>query len=467
MAKKVFFSWFRRSSKEAPQENINELEDSKNQTESLNAVSSSDDKVEKATEVKQDDKSLANSNDNTLEKTLVENEKNSELASEKTAGLVSEKIEQVDHSESEDANKVEEVVASETKHPEQAEKPDDEKKEAESEKEVVAQESEKQTQDEKASDAESKVASEPEKVGFFKRLVSGLKRTRESIGLGLSAMFKGRKIDDEFFEDLETTLVSADVGVETTSKLIDKLTKASTLKELKDGESLVGNLKTELHDILDPVAVPFAVDKTHKPYVILMIGVNGVGKTTTIGKMTKILQNQGLKVMLAAGDTFRAAAVEQLKEWGERNKVPVISQDSGADSASVIFDALKSATAKNYDVLIADTAGRLQNKANLMEELRKIVRVMQKVDPTAPHEVMLTLDAGTGQNAINQVQIFGDAVKITGINITKLDGTAKGGVIFNIADKFGIPIRYIGIGEKIDDLRVFNADDFIEALFAE
>lgn len=306
-----------------------------------------------------------------------------------------------------------------------------------------------------------------EKPGFFKRLVSGLKKTRENLGLGIKALFKGRKIDDELFEDLESTLITADIGIETTEKLIEKLTAEASLKELTDADSLVVRLKGELHGILDKVSTPLVIDTSKKPFVILMVGVNGVGKTTTIGKMAKLFESQGHKVMLAAGDTFRAAAVEQLKVWGQRNNIPVVAQSTGADSASVIYDALASAKAKGYDILIADTAGRLQNKANLMTELQKIVRVMQKIDPDAPHEVMLTVDAGTGQNAISQAKLFGDVVPLTGINITKLDGTAKGGVIFNIADNFGIPIRYIGVGEGIDDLREFNADDFVKALFDE
>lgn len=306
-----------------------------------------------------------------------------------------------------------------------------------------------------------------EKPGFFKRLVSGLKKTRENLGPGIKALFKGRKIDDELFEDLESTLITADIGIETTEKLIEKLTAEASLKELTDADSLVVRLKGELHGILDKVSTPLVIDTSKKPFVILMVGVNGVGKTTTIGKMAKLFESQGHKVMLAAGDTFRAAAVEQLKVWGQRNNIPVVAQSTGADSASVIYDALASAKAKGYDILIADTAGRLQNKANLMTELQKIVRVMQKIDPDAPHEVMLTVDAGTGQNAISQAKLFGDVVPLTGINITKLDGTAKGGVIFNIADNFGIPIRYIGVGEGIDDLREFNADDFVKALFDE
>ena len=306
-----------------------------------------------------------------------------------------------------------------------------------------------------------------EKPGFFKRLVNGLRKTRENLGLGIKALFKGRKIDDDLFEELESTLISADIGIETTEKLIEKLTAEASLKELKDADSLVSRLNADLYEILKKVSVPLVIDTSKKPFVILMVGVNGVGKTTTIGKMAKFFEAQGHKVMLAAGDTFRAAAVEQLKVWGQRNGIPVVAQSTGADSASVIFDALSSAKAKGYDILIADTAGRLQNKANLMAELQKIVRVMQKIDPEAPHEVMLTVDAGTGQNAISQVKLFGEVVPITGINITKLDGTAKGGVIFNIADNFGIPIRFIGVGEGIDDLRVFDADDFVKALFDE
>ena len=306
-----------------------------------------------------------------------------------------------------------------------------------------------------------------EKPGFFKRLVNGLRKTRENLGLGIKALFKGRKIDDDLFEELESTLISADIGIETTEKLIEKLTAEASLKELKDADSLVSRLNADLHEILKKVSVPLVIDTSKKPFVILMVGVNGVGKTTTIGKMAKFFEAQGHKVMLAAGDTFRAAAVEQLKVWGQRNGIPVVAQSTGADSASVIFDALSSANAKGYDILIADTAGRLQNKANLMAELQKIVRVMQKIDPEAPHEVMLTVDAVTGQNAISQVKLFGEVVPITGINITKLDGTAKGGVIFNIADNFGIPIRFIGVGEGIDVLRVFDADDFVKALFDE
>ncbi|MGP2705266.1 signal recognition particle-docking protein FtsY, partial [Serratia marcescens] len=247
--------------------------------------------------------------------------------------------------------------------------------------------------------------------------------------------------------------------------IITSLTQHASRKQLKDAEALYGKLKEEMSEILAKVDQPLDVSgKT--PYVILMVGVNGVGKTTTIGKLARQFQAEGKSVMLAAGDTFRAAAVEQLQVWGERNRIPVVAQHTGADSASVIFDAVQAAKARGIDVLIADTAGRLQNKSHLMEELKKIVRVMKKLDDQAPHEVMLTLDASTGQNAVSQAKLFNEAVGLTGITLTKLDGTAKGGVIFAIADQFGIPIRYIGVGEGIEDLRPFKADDFIEALFA-
>ncbi|MGX3066080.1 signal recognition particle-docking protein FtsY [Ursidibacter arcticus] len=301
--------------------------------------------------------------------------------------------------------------------------------------------------------------------GFFSRLIKGLIKTKESIGSGFRNFFRGKKIDDELFEELEEQLLIADLGMPTTTKIINNLTQHATKQQLRDAELLYQQLKLELADVLKPVAKPLEISEK-KPYVILMVGVNGVGKTTTIGKLARKFQAEGKSVMLAAGDTFRAAAVEQLQVWGERNHIPVVAQATGADSASVIFDAMQSAAAKGIDVLIADTAGRLQNKNNLMDELKKIVRVMKKYDETAPHEIMLTLDAGTGQNAISQAKLFNEAVGLTGITITKLDGTAKGGVIFAIADQFNIPIRFIGVGEKIDDLRPFNADEFIEALFA-
>ncbi|WP_192877061.1 signal recognition particle-docking protein FtsY [Haemophilus haemolyticus] len=305
----------------------------------------------------------------------------------------------------------------------------------------------------------------PSEGGFFSRLVKGLLKTKQNIGAGFRSFFLGKKIDDELFEELEEQLLVADIGVPTTSKIIKNLTEHASRKELQDAELLYQQLKVEMADILEPVAQPLEIDSTKKPYVILMVGVNGVGKTTTIGKLARKFQAEGKSVMLAAGDTFRAAAVEQLQVWGERNHIPVVAQSTGSDSASVIFDAMQSAAARNIDILIADTAGRLQNKNNLMDELKKIVRVMKKYDETAPHEIMLTLDAGTGQNAISQAKLFNEAVGLTGISLTKLDGTAKGGVIFAIADQFKLPIRYIGVGEKIEDLREFNAKEFIEALF--
>ena len=305
----------------------------------------------------------------------------------------------------------------------------------------------------------------PTKEGFFARLKRSLLKTKENLGSGFISLFRGKKIDDDLFEELEEQLLIADVGVETTRKIITNLTEGASRKQLRDAEALYGLLKDEMGEILAKVDEPLNIEgKT--PFVILMVGVNGVGKTTTIGKLARQFEQQGKSVMLAAGDTFRAAAVEQLQVWGQRNNIPVIAQHTGADSASVIFDAIQAAKARNVDVLIADTAGRLQNKSHLMEELKKIVRVMKKLDEDAPHEIMLTIDASTGQNAISQAKLFHEAVGLTGIALTKLDGTAKGGVIFSVADQFGIPIRYIGVGERIEDLRPFKADDFIEALFA-
>ncbi|MFA3762825.1 signal recognition particle-docking protein FtsY [Yersinia sp. 2538 StPb PI] len=305
----------------------------------------------------------------------------------------------------------------------------------------------------------------PTKEGFFARLKRSLLKTKQNLGSGFMGLFSGKKIDDDLFEELEEQLLIADVGVETTRKIITSLTEHASRKQLKDAEALYGKLKEEMSEILSKVDKPLDVSGKN-PFVILMVGVNGVGKTTTIGKLARQFQAEGKSVMLAAGDTFRAAAVEQLQVWGDRNKIAVVAQHTGADSASVIFDAIQAAKARGIDVLLADTAGRLQNKAHLMEELKKIVRVMKKLDGDAPHEVMLTLDASTGQNAVSQAKLFNEAVGLTGITLTKLDGTAKGGVIFAIADQFGIPIRYIGVGEGIEDLRPFKADDFIEALFA-
>jgi fused signal recognition particle receptor len=322
-------------------------------------------------------------------------------------------------------------------------------------------------------DAQTQVQDKPkEKKSLFARLRESLSRTKENLGSGIVSLFKGKAIDDELYEDLETQLLVADVGMDTTQKIINHLTDSASRKDLKDAEALLEILKQRMSGMLSEVNQPLsdvmqAHDASEGPFVILMVGVNGVGKTTTIGKLAKQFQQQGKKVMLAAGDTFRAAAVEQLQVWGERNDIPVIAQHTGADSASVLYDALEAAKSRGTDILIADTAGRLQNKNNLMEELKKVVRVMKKINPNAPHEVMLTLDAGTGQNAVSQAKLFNEAVGLTGITLTKLDGTAKGGVIFSIADKFKIPIRYIGVGESIDDLRQFDGQEFIDALFSE
>ena len=304
--------------------------------------------------------------------------------------------------------------------------------------------------------------------GWFARLKQGLSKTSASLGEGMASLFLGKKaIDDDLLDELETRLLMADVGVEATSTIIGSLTKRVARKELADSGALYKALQEELAGLLKPVEQPLAIPAEKQPYVILVVGVNGVGKTTTIGKLAKKLQQEGKKVMLAAGDTFRAAAVEQLQVWGERNNISVIAQHTGADSASVIFDAVQAAKARGVDVLIADTAGRLHTKDNLMEELKKVRRVIGKLDDTAPHEVLLVLDAGTGQNAINQTKQFNQAVTLTGLALTKLDGTAKGGVIFALAKQFGLPIRYIGVGEGIDDLRTFVAEDFVQALFAE
>ena len=308
---------------------------------------------------------------------------------------------------------------------------------------------------------------EPKKGGFFSRMKEGLSKSRKNLADGMvNILIGGKEIDDELLEEVEEQLLVADIGVEATKTIITNLTERTARGDLIYSHSLYKALQEELVALLAPRVKPLHIDPAKSPYVILVVGVNGVGKTTTIGKLAKRLQGEGKKVMLAAGDTFRAAATEQLQIWGDRNNIAVVSQGHGADSASVIFDAFESARAKGIDVLIADTAGRLQNKAHLMEELKKVKRVMQKIDATAPHEIMLIVDAGTGQNAINQVQLFDEAVGLTGITLTKLDGTAKGGVIFSVADQFGIPIRYIGVGERIEDLRPFKADDFIEALFA-
>ena len=302
--------------------------------------------------------------------------------------------------------------------------------------------------------------------GLFQRLKQGLRRTRGSLTDGMADLVLGKKtIDDDLMEELETLLLSADVGIDATTRIVADLTRRVRRHELDDAEALTTALREDLAAILAPCNQPLDVSDAPRPFVILMVGINGAGKTTTIGKLAKQLQGRNLSVMLAAGDTFRAAAIEQLQQWGERNQVPVIAQQSGADSASVIFDALQAAKSRDIDVLIADTAGRLHTQTNLMDELKKVKRVLQKLDSAAPHEVMLVVDAGTGQNALAQATQFNDAVGVTGITLTKLDGTAKGGIIFAIADKLGVPIRFIGVGEGIDDLRPFNAEEFIRALF--
>lgn len=318
------------------------------------------------------------------------------------------------------------------------------------------------------STAESQIQSaEPVKSNFFNRLRQGLQKTRHGLTEGIAGLLLGKKaIDVGLLEDIETLLLTADVGITTTQAIISDLTAKVTRKQLADVDALWQTLQQYLENILQPCSLPLVIDSQKKPYVVLMVGVNGVGKTTTIGKMAKQFQNQGKKVMLAAGDTFRAAAVEQLQVWGERNQIPVVAQHQGADSASVIFDALSAAKARDIDVLIADTAGRLHTKDNLMQELQKVKRVLAKLDANAPHEIMLVIDAGNGQNALYQAEQFHQAIQLTGITLTKLDGTAKGGIIFAIADKLKLPIRYIGIGEDINDLRSFNAHEFVSALFA-
>ncbi|ONM45691.1 signal recognition particle-docking protein FtsY [Halopseudomonas pachastrellae] len=309
---------------------------------------------------------------------------------------------------------------------------------------------------------------QPESGGFFARMRQGLSKTSANLGEGMANLFLGEKeIDDELLEEMETRLLMADVGIEATTMIMETLQQRVTRRQVSSRKALYRALQDELEALLAHVAKPLEIDTSKKPYVILVVGVNGVGKTTTIGKLAKRLQGEGKQVMLAAGDTFRAAAVEQLQVWGERNKIGVIAQHTGSDSASVIFDGLQAAKARGADVLIADTAGRLHNKDHLMDELAKVKRVMAKLDADAPHEVMLVLDAGTGQNAISQTKLFDQAVGLTGLTLTKLDGTAKGGVIFALAKQFGLPIRFIGVGEQIDDLRPFTAPDFVAALFGQ
>jgi len=301
---------------------------------------------------------------------------------------------------------------------------------------------------------------------LISRLKDGLATTRAVLNTNIGDLIRGRKrIDEDLLEELETQLLTADVGVDTTNRIIGRIAERVKRRELADPAVLIDALRGELEAILRPCNAPVRQPAAGRPQVILVVGVNGVGKTTIIGKLTKRLQAEGNSIMLAAGDTFRAAAVEQLQTWGERNGVPVIAQRQGADSASVIYDALQAATARRMDVLIADTAGRLHTKDNLMEELVKIARVMKKIDPEAPHEVMLVVDATTGQNALNQAIQFDQAVGLTGIALTKLDGTAKGGILFAVADRLRVPIRFIGVGEQIEDLRHFDAEEFLDALF--
>ncbi|WP_180114568.1 signal recognition particle-docking protein FtsY [Acinetobacter sp. YH12063] len=315
-------------------------------------------------------------------------------------------------------------------------------------------------------ETESETEGSKAKGGFFSRMKEGLAKSRKNLADGMvNILIGGKEIDDELLEEVEEQLLVADIGVDATKTIIANLTERTERGDLIYSHSLYKALQEELVALLAPRVKPLHIDSNKNPYVILVVGVNGVGKTTTIGKLAKRLQGEGKKVMLAAGDTFRAAATEQLQIWGERNNIAVVAQGHGADSASVIFDAFESARAKGVDVLIADTAGRLHNKGHLMQELSKVKRVMQKIDATAPHEVMLVVDAGTGQNAINQVEMFDEAVGLTGLTITKLDGTAKGGVLFNIASRTHVPIRFIGVGEKIDDLRPFSAKSFVAALF--
>lgn len=302
---------------------------------------------------------------------------------------------------------------------------------------------------------------------LFGRLKASLTKTRTKLASGLADLFLGKKtLDPNLMSQLEEQLLISDVGMEATQAIIESLTQGISRKTLQDPAAVFEALKQELEALLKPCSRPLLLDTADKPFVILMIGVNGAGKTTTIGKLTKLFQQQGKSVMLAAGDTFRAAAVEQLQVWGERHHVPVIAQHTGADSASVIFDALQSAQAKHIDVLIADTAGRLHTRDNLMAELKKIKRVLEKLNPNAPHEVLLVLDATTGQNGLKQAEVFQREIGVSGLALTKLDGTAKGGVIFAIAKKLGLPIRYIGVGEKADDLRTFEAHEFVSALFS-
>ena len=318
------------------------------------------------------------------------------------------------------------------------------------------------------SDAKNDDARVQKPQSFFSSLKKRLSKTRAALSAGVGDILLGKKqIDNDLLEKLEDQLLMADVGIQATQKITQRITQAASRDALNDGESLLPVLKQCMVDILSPSASPLSIDGQHKPFVILMVGVNGAGKTTTAGKLAQQFQNQGLRVMLAAGDTFRAAAVEQLQIWGQRLDIPVISQGQGADAASVMYDALKSAQARNIDVLIADTAGRLHTQNNLMDELAKIKRVLGKIDPSAPHETMLVLDAGTGQNALSQASNFKQDIGVTGITLTKLDGTARGGMIFSVSENLQLPIRYIGVGESVEDLREFDSEEFVDALMSD
>jgi fused signal recognition particle receptor len=319
----------------------------------------------------------------------------------------------------------------------------------------------------KAKDAQkdAPAAEQPtEKLGFFARLRAKLNKGDSWLTYDLANLLPGGKIDDAVLDELETRLITADVGVETTERILSGLRKKVQRKELSDLNALLKALRSELVDVLTPVEKPLHIDPAHAPFAILVVGVNGAGKTTSIGKLTRLVKNDGKKVLLAAGDTFRAAAVEQLQIWGQRNNVPVIAQATGADPAAVVFDAMQAAKARNIDVMIADTAGRLHTQSNLMDELKKVKRVMGRVDASAPHEILLVLDASQGQNALQQARLFNEALGVTGIVLTKLDGTAKGGIIFAIANELGIPVRFIGIGETAEDFQPFEAEAFVDAL---
>lgn len=324
----------------------------------------------------------------------------------------------------------------------------------------------KKTQTESNIPEQVTIVDAPSKEGFLARFKSGLSKTRDQLGEGVARLLLGKKtIDANLIESLEDLLVGADLGVNLTGHVIEKVTEQLSRRQLKDSDALFEVLKQQLTNLLEEQAKPLSITTTNEPFVILMVGINGAGKTTTIAKLAERLRQEGKSVMLAAGDTFRAAAVEQLQTWGERHNISVVAQHIGADSASVIFDAYQAAKARKIDVLIADTAGRLHTQTHLMEELKKIKRVIQKINPAAPHEIMLVLDASIGQNALNQARQFNEAIGVTGITMTKLDGTAKGGILFAIAHELGIPFRYLGIGETIGDLQPFNASQFVGAIF--